>query len=61
MMRRLSLLIINFVLCSVLLGVTGCSDNGPPKKTTIEKLDSDSLDEQKEGLDEANQKYGGGP
>lgn len=59
-MKRLSLLLFSFVLCCVWVGVAGCSSHEPPKKTTIEKLNSDNLDEQKEGLEEANQKYGGG-
>jgi hypothetical protein len=48
------------LLGSICLGPIGCSDDEPPEKTTIEKLNSDNQEEQEQGLDEANEKYGGG-
>lgn len=59
-MKRLTALMMILVLGSICLGPIGCSEDKPPEKTTIEKLDSDNIEEQKQGLDEANEKYGGG-
>ncbi|HOI55575.1 MAG TPA: hypothetical protein PLP01_10030 [Phycisphaerae bacterium] len=59
-MKRIGLLIVAVVVAFFWLGIGGCKKDEPPKKTTVEKLNSDNPDEQKEGLDEANRKYGGG-
>lgn len=58
MLKRLLIAII--AVSSAWLGVTGCKEDKPPEKKTIEKLKSDDPTEQKEGLDEANRKYGSG-
>lgn len=59
MMKRLILLMLILVVGSLSLGFYGCSDDNPPEKTTTQKLNSDNPAEQQQGLDEANQKYGG--
>ena len=58
MIKRQNLLMMIFVLSSVWILGCGCSNNGPPEKTTNEKLNSDNPDEQMEGLDEADEKFG---
>lgn len=40
------------------LALIGCSKEKPEEKTTIEKLNSDDVQEQMEGLREAEEKYG---
>ncbi len=60
MIKRLTILMMILLLGSICLGPIGCSDDEPPEKTTIEKLNSDNQEEQEQGLDEANEKYGGG-
>ena len=58
MMKHLILFAKIIFVSSLSLGLFGCSDNEPPEKTTIEKLNSDNPDVQQQGLDEADQKYG---
>jgi len=36
----------------------GCGDSPSPEKSTLEKLNSPDADEQEQGLDEADDKYG---
>lgn len=52
---------ILFVLACPWPTMSGCSDSAPPEKSTIDKLNSPDVNEQKEGLDEADKKYGGSP
>lgn len=40
------------------LGPLGCSKKDKPTKSTLDKLYSHNTDEQWEGLDEAEEKYG---
>lgn len=49
-----------FPMCVLLAAVSGCSDSPPPEKTIEQKLDSTDPAEQMRGLEEAEQKYGGG-
>jgi hypothetical protein len=42
--------------CVILL--SACKDPPPPEKSTLDKLDSQDVSEQEEGLDEAEDKYG---
>lgn len=59
-MRRLNILMMILVLGCICIGPIGCSDDKPSEGTTIDRLNSDNPEEQKQGLDEANEKYGGG-
>lgn len=58
---RLTMLMMIVLLGSAQFSVSGCEKKSEDKeKTVMEKLNSDNPDEQKQGLDEANEVYGGG-
>ena len=58
-MKRLAWLQVAMMLGCV-LETTGCSENKPPEKSVIEKLNSDNPSERTEGLEEADEQYGSG-
>lgn len=62
MIKRIVMILLFCALCCSWQGMSGCSkkDDKPPPKKTIDKLNSSDRNEQKEGLDEADRKYGGG-
>jgi hypothetical protein len=59
MIKRHGILVVAIALVLLWIGTAGCSKEEPPKKTSIEKLDSKNPEEQKEGLEEINTRYGG--
>ena len=59
MCKPLHVLMLAVVAGCLSLTAVGCSRQ-PPPKTTLEKLNSDNAQEQREGLDEADRLYGGG-